>query len=47
MDQVHGNAVHQLTDFIKPEPSEPLRVGAARVVVIPGFYAKTKYPWYA
>jgi hypothetical protein len=22
MDQVHGNAVHRLMDFIKPEPSK-------------------------
>jgi hypothetical protein len=22
MDRVHGNAVHQLTDFIKPKPSK-------------------------
>jgi hypothetical protein len=22
MDRVHGNAVHRLTDFIKPEPSK-------------------------
>jgi hypothetical protein len=22
MDWVHGNAVHRLTDFIKPEPSK-------------------------